>query len=242
MLKQFFPFYGSKLRIVRFYPRPLFQPIVELFAGAASYSHLYPHEPVILNDIDPNIYRTWDYLIRASEQEILGLPLLQPHQSVDDLRVPEEAKILIGWWCNRGSSQPKKSITKFSARWGDRYAQTWGSKVKLRIVTQQKHIRHWSVFNLSYDKLASSSKLDKSKYKTWFIDPPYQRAGKHYRYHTINYPDLARICLDLKGKIIVCENEQADWLPFTRLLTARSNRSTGVEVNKNEMIFTRVNV
>jgi hypothetical protein len=52
---------------------------------------------------------------------------------------------------------------------------------------------------------------------TWFIDPPYVDGGKSYRYSEIDYPKLAAWCLRLRGQVIVCERQGADWLPFRML-------------------------
>ena len=69
---------------------------------------------------------------------------------------------------------------------------------------------------------------------TWFIDPPYQQAGKHYHYgsDTIKYGDLASWCMAREGHVLVCENEGAEWLQFKPLAevktTRRGNRSKEV--------------
>jgi site-specific DNA-adenine methylase len=232
-LKQFFPFFGSKLRTIYAYPAPKFETIIEPFAGSASYSCTYSDKNVILSDIDPNIYQTWHYLINSSENDISDLPLISVGQSVDSLNICQEAKLLIGWWLNRGSSVPKKTMTRFANQWGDKFAQTWGNKVKERIISQKKYIKHWKAFNLSFESLEITNE------STWFIDPPYQQAGKSYRFNKVNYEGLAEfiggIC---SGQVIVCENEGADWLDFEPLLSARSNRSKGFEAVKKEVIFT----
>jgi 16S rRNA G966 N2-methylase RsmD len=62
---------------------------------------------------------------------------------------------------------------------------------------------------------------------TWFIDPPYQRAGRHYRFgpDQIDYKELAAWCLSRPGQVIVCENHGADWLPFQSLSEVKTTRA-----------------
>jgi 16S rRNA G966 N2-methylase RsmD len=62
---------------------------------------------------------------------------------------------------------------------------------------------------------------------TWFIDPPYQKAGRHYRFgpDQIDYDELATWCLSRPGQVIVCENEGADWLPFQNLSEVKTTRA-----------------
>ena len=50
MLHPFFSYFGSKYRMAKHYPEPLYDIIVEPFAGAAGYSLLYPHKNIILYD------------------------------------------------------------------------------------------------------------------------------------------------------------------------------------------------
>ena len=62
---------------------------------------------------------------------------------------------------------------------------------------------------------------------TWFIDPPYQVAGRHYRFGSeqLDYARLAKWCRSRPGQVIVCENEGADWLPFRPLAAVKTTRA-----------------
>jgi len=51
----FFKYFGSKWSTVDDYPKPLFNTIVEPFAGSAQYSVRYWWYNIILSDIDPNV-------------------------------------------------------------------------------------------------------------------------------------------------------------------------------------------
>lgn len=206
----FFPFFGSKLRSsADLYPRPKHELIVEPFAGSAGYSVRYGGEHVVLCDLDPVIAGVWDYLIKVSENEILCLPDVGHGQTVDDLGVPQEARWLIGFWLNPGSATPKKSPCSWM-RSGVRSYCYWGAAVRKRLAEQIKTIRSWRVFCCDYRDCPVTGRA------TWFVDPPYQNLGKHYRFgaNMMLYGELARWCRSLKGQVMVCESEGADWLPF----------------------------
>lgn len=207
-LKPFFCYYGGKWRDAKHYPRPSFNTIVEPFAGAAGYSLNYPDTDVFLFDLDPVIVGVWAYLIRSTHAEISALPLLEQGQTVHDLSVCQEAKHLIGFWLNKGSSAPCLTPSAWM-RSGTRPNSYWGSAIRRRIAEQVGQIKHWKVQCVSYDALPTPD-------ATWFVDPPYQHAGKHYRKGSsgIDFTALGGWCSRLPGQVIVCENEGADWLPF----------------------------
>lgn len=221
MLKPFFPFYGSKWRIAKLYPAPQSDLVVEPFAGSACYSLYWEPPNVALIDLDPVIVGIWDYLIRTPESEILALPDLAVGQNTDDLSLCQEAKWLVGFWINRGSSSPKNSRTAFSSR-TDKAQLIWGERARQRIASQQSHIRHWSIFHKSYADLGNIE-------ATWFIDPPYTEKGYRYVFNKIDYPTLATWSKERLGRVIVCENPAATWLPFTPLITAKTTRGTSNE-------------
>ena len=70
-------YYGTKKRIAKNYPAPIYDTIIEPFAGAAQYS-LYGDnwkKKVILLDKYDVVSRVWDYLINtATKERILALP------------------------------------------------------------------------------------------------------------------------------------------------------------------------
>lgn len=210
-LRPFFTFYGGKNRAAHHYPSPEFETIVEPFAGSAGYSMNYPEHQVILCDIDPIIAGTWRYLIGVSEDEIMALPDLEPGQRVSDLvDLPDGAKWLIGWWLNKGSASPCQTPSS----WMGKYPrQFWGPWMRERIAGQLDLIRHWRVLNVPYCEAPEVE-------ATWFIDPPYQQAGRHYRHGSsaIDFEALAEWCKSRKGQPIVCEADDAGWLPFRPLV------------------------
>jgi hypothetical protein len=237
-LKPFFTFYGGKWRAAPFYDKPEHKTIVEPFAGSAGYSVRYPWHDVILVERDPNIATTWRYLLRVKSSEILSLPDVRSGETTDDLAgVPQEARLLIGWWLNGGSAQPKKSPGKWARMQTDNGGPgwttgggqlNWGPRVRERIASQLDAIRHWRVIEGEHTMAPDVE-------ATWFIDPPYVKAGKHYRFgsKTLDYPALAAWCRRRFGQVLVCENEGATWLPFRPWRCIKSsNNAEGAQVSK----------
>lgn len=203
-LKPFFCYFGGKHRTSKLYPPPSQDTIIEPFAGSAAYSHRYYTHKIELFDSDPIIYGLWQYLIRVSELEILSLPI--EIEDVRDLLIPQEAKWLIGFWINKGSTRPaNKASTWFKSKL--RPNSYWGNVIKLRIASQLKFIRHWKVYNQSYDQISN-------RIATWFIDPPYHSSGKEYKFNKIDYNHLGQWCVERYGQTIVCEQFGAQWLNF----------------------------
>lgn len=219
-LRPFFGFYGGKWRDARkHYPPPTHDTIVEPFAGSAGYAMRYAGCRVILGEIDPIIYGVWAYLIAAPAAEILAIPDLEPGQSANDLAICQEARWLVGFWLNRGASRPRTGPSAWM-RDGIRPGSFWGERVRRTIASQVDTIRHWQVHNTSYEDLPFAGQA------TWFIDPPYQKQGQHYRFGAagINYRSLGGWCRTRPGQVIVCENEGADWLPFAPLADVKTTR------------------
>lgn len=221
-MRPFFPYYGSNWNIARHYPAPSCALVVEPFAGSAGYATFHSCPRVRLYDADPVIAGVWSYLLRVSPAEIMALPdLPNVGDSVEDYDLPQEAKWLIGFWLNRGSAQPKKSRTAFSAR-TDRAQLTWGLKAKERITRQLPMLAGWSVVNASFEAAQQTE-------ATWFIDPPYGDKGRYYRVRFNEFEALASWCLRLHGQVIVCEGPGATWLPFERLGSFKSAKGRAEE-------------
>lgn len=221
MLKPLFPYYGSKWRDARRYAEPR-GVVIEPFAGSAGYSVYWGAPVVRLYDVDPIIVGLWSYLIRTSAEEILRLPDLEVGQSVDDFTLPPEAKWLIGFWLNRGSAQPKKSKTSFSAR-TDKAQLIWSARARGRIAGQLRGIRGWTIEQRSFQDIPNTD-------ATWFIDPPYVDKGRYYRFNAVDYVALATWTRERLGRVFVCEQEGADWLPFEPLAVIKSTKGTSAEV------------
>jgi hypothetical protein len=222
VLRPFFPYYGSKWNIARHYPAPQHEHVIEPFAGAAAYATFYGCQRVGLFDADPVVAGTWDYLMRASAAEISTLPEMpEVGDCVDNYDLPQEAKWLIGFWLNRGSAQPKKSRTAYSAR-TDRAQLNWGARAKERIVAQLPKLAGWTITNAPYSEAPDIE-------ATWFIDPPYGDKGKFYRITFADYDSLGAWVQTRHGLVIVCEGPGATWLPFEPLGSFKSTRGRATE-------------
>jgi site-specific DNA-adenine methylase len=216
-LKRFFSFYGSKWRMTPLYEPPKHKIIVEPFAGSAGYATHYSDREVILIEKDLRIAAMWKFLTSTSYEEIMSLPLMQLDQTITDLEVREEAKTLIGFWINAGCSQPMKTPSQWM-RSGESPDSFWGEAIRKRIATQVKAISHWEVIQGDYTDAPNVK-------ATWFVDPPYQKAGKRYKHSasSIDFSKLAQWCVERTGQVIVCENDGADWLPFEPFTTILSS-------------------
>ena len=238
-LRPFFGFYGGKWRTAPHYPYPRHSIIVEPFAGSAGYSVRYADHEVWLFDVDPYIAGVWRYLISASPDEMMGLPDLQPGQSVDDLKVPQEARWLIGFWINFAPASPRKRFSAGATRNRQYWSQfkgsprplVWGPRVRERLARQVTKIRHWKIFEADY-------RTAQNPPATWFIDPPYQgAAGKHYRHLIDDYPSLGYWCRKRFGQVIVCEGAGATWLPFQPFGAHKSNPQRSSRAYSQEVIW-----
>lgn len=203
-------YYGRKSKIVKYYPKPKYNLIIEPFAGTAVYS-LYQknwEKQVILIDKYKDIIDIWKYLIQAKEKDIMNLPSIKKG---DDIRkftqLIKEERMLMGFWINRGSNAPKNIVTEWASKGG------YWEKKKKEMATNLHKIRHWKIFYNEYINIPN-------KEATWFIDPPYQFGGELYieSNKNINYQSLANYCKTRKGQIIVCENSKANWLDFKPLI------------------------
>lgn len=222
-LRAFFKYFGAKHRAIAKYPHPKHEIIVEPFAGSAAYALYHAHDGtkrrrVFLYDVDPTIVSLWRWLIQASSDEIMALPLLEPGQRVSELRVCAPAKALIGFWMRTGSPTPRDTPSPWAKNpdYADRF---WGEGIRARIARQVPFIKHWQCDLASYTTAPNFE-------ATWFIDPPYQHKGGGYVHGTsgIDFVELKRWVQKRRGYAIVCEQEGADWLPgFRHLVDIRSN-------------------
>lgn len=221
-LAPFWRYYGGKNRAAKMYPAPAHDTIIEPFAGCAGYSHNHPHKKVILVDANPVICGIWSFLIASSPQDILSLPDIPQGGTVDDLDCCQEARWLAGFWCNSGTTTPRKrpsTYAKYDVQAG--WVGGWSDKTRRRIANQVGLIKHWVVIHGDYTAAPDIE-------ATYFVDPPYNnKAGQKYPFQPESFEALGQWCQTRQGFVIVCENEGADWLPFEPLATVKNLRGTG---------------
>lgn len=205
-MKPMFSYFGSKYKLAKHYGAPRHDTVIEPFAGSAAYSLYWEPKKVILVDKNPVIVSIWNYLITATEQQIMALPT--DFDKISDMGLEYGAENLIGFWAGKGKVTPARSRSK----WGRQYAESkdckvWGEAVKERISSQLSKIRGWECYQGCYTSIPNQT-------AHWFIDPPYQVAGKKYPHRNIDYPAYAEWVKSRDGYVQACENEGADYLPF----------------------------
>jgi hypothetical protein len=205
MLKPFWCYYGGKWRSAPHYPAPRHDLLIEPFAGAAGYATRHHKHRVVLVEADPVVAELWRWLIGATEADVLALPAEVP-TTVRDLGLPPGPSALIGFWIGKGGAVPRQSSSAWM-RQGLNPSGWWGVEVRARIAAQVGAIKHWTLIEGSYEAAPDEE-------ATWYIDPPYQRAGTHYRKRIVDYAALGAWCRTRRGQVIVCEEQGADWLPF----------------------------
>ena len=222
-LRPFFSYYGGKWRIAKkLYPEPKHDVLVEPFAGSAGYALRYPERQVILCEKDPCVAAVWRYLIHeATIERILELPDVDAGTNISKLRVSQPERYLIGFWLNRAGVRPKTSTSAWM-RPGLRPGSFWGQRVKETIASQLSAIRHWQIFCCDYRKCPYDGKA------TWFVDPPYQIKGRHYRFGSpsIDFQKLRSWCLTRRGQTIVCEQAGSEWLRFVPIQKCKTTRKS----------------
>jgi hypothetical protein len=227
-LRPFWRYYGGKWRAAPHYPTPLHDTIIEPFAGAAGYSMRYPDRRVILVEKYPTICEMWRWLIAVKPSEVMRIPEVD---DVDDLPawVPVGARSLVGFAMNSACSTPRRTLSagrrKMCAL--NRQYEGWTPALRARVADQVEHIRHWTIIEGDY---ADAPDIE----ATWFVDPPYQHAGRHYVHSRVDYGALATWSERRRGQVIVCEQEGADWLPFR---PHRTERAGPTRQYSNEVIW-----
>jgi len=210
-----FSYYGSKSKIVDYYPPPKHKKIIEPFAGSARYSLKYWQNDVLLLDKFETIANLWKWLQQCSESDILSMPRLKKGDDIRNLNISENEKTLLGFFAQAAQGKPVNMVSSMGEQ---------NMKTAYKNIASQLHkIRHWEIKLGSYDELENEE-------ATWFIDPPYQFGGQHqYKFGNkqIDFSKLANWCMNRNGQVIVCENTKADWLPFLPVVKIDGANHTG---------------
>ena len=207
-----FSYYGSKSKIVDYYPPPKHDKIIEPFAGSARYSLKYFSKEVTLIDKYDVIVRLWKWLQQCSPNDILKLPNIEKGTDIRTLGLTEEERFLIGFCIGRGNQYTLHMAGDFN---------DWKTDKK-RIAEQLYKIKHWTIKQGCYKDIENVE-------STWFIDPPYEVGGYKYKHSEIDFNDLAEWCKNRNGQSIVCENTKATWLPFKPMIKMSGCQTTTTE-------------
>lgn len=203
-------YYGAKTNVIKHYPKPIYDKIIEPFAGTARYALEYFDLDVTLVDKYDVIVKIWKWLQQCSPSDILSLPRFQSGDNINSVKYDcEEARLLTGFLVGFGFTSPRDTATpRLRNRPG---AQNYTIK---KIASQIWKIKHWKIIHGSYEEIEND-------HVTWFIDPPYQFGGHCYvkNNKTIDYKHLSDWSMERQGQVIVCENQKATWLPFVPFIT-----------------------
>lgn len=212
-----FYYYGAKGRFVKLYPKPIYEKIIEPFAGSAKYSLEYYDKNITIIDKYTTIIEIWKYLQYASKKDILNLPQVKPGS---DLRLfkqlSEVERNFMSFLCG-GGSKPQMKISSFNN------TQKVVNNKKIKIANNLYKIKHWNIILGSYEHINIKEKC------TWFIDPPYQFGGIFYPEHNIDYKKLNIWCKQREGQIIVCENTKCNWITIEPLYKLKLQHNATIE-------------
>lgn len=203
-----FSYYGSKSKIVDFYPKPKYGKVIEPFAGSARYSLKHFENDVLLVDKYEVVVKVWKWLQQCSPNDIISLPKLEKGKDLRDYNLSEGELLFLGLCAGISSTSPRFKISGFAGEQNGRK-----NRFK-RIADQLYKIKHWEIRHDSYESIPNTK-------ATWFIDPPYQCGGQGYVENKIEFTELAKWIKEREGFVMVCENTSADWLPFNPMVEMR---------------------
>lgn len=201
-----FSYYGSKSKLVDYYPPPKFDKIIEPFAGSARYSLKYWQNDILLIDKYKNVVDVWLWLKQCSIGDINSLPKLKKGDDIRKMNLSESEFLFLSFACSAGSAGPRYSVSNF----GEENAKT----LYKNTIENLHKIKHWNIELGNYEDLQNEE-------ATWFIDPPYQFGGHEYKFSNkeIDFNKLADWCKNRNGQTIVCENTKADWMEFKPMVS-----------------------
>lgn len=212
-----FSYYGSKSKIIKRYPPPEHETIVEPFAGSARYACLYGLErDVWINDLYQPILRIWRWVREASLTDLKRLPELKRGEDLRDIKWLSHAeRDLLGFAVTMGDHAPRNIATGWAAEGGEI------SRLKKRLTPYVGgNISHWKITCRDFRAVKVSHPA------TYFIDPPYQHRRKDYMVpcNPQFYSTLRSYCRKRSGLKIICEQLEATWWDFTLLVATRGGQ------------------
>jgi site-specific DNA-adenine methylase len=99
-----FSYYGSKSKVVDYYPPPKYGKIIEPFAGSARYSLKYFDREVILIDKCISVVDAWLFLKSATIKDIDSLPKLKTNDNIDAFDISVGERALLSFLVNVGNT------------------------------------------------------------------------------------------------------------------------------------------
>lgn len=208
-----FSYYGAKTKIVDLYPVPKTDKVVEPFAGSARYSLKYFEKDVTLYETFLKPFKVWEFLIQATEKDILSLPDVNVGDDIRKIEWLSNAeRWLMGYQLQRGNARPG-CLVNARCRW---------NTDKLRIAKEVHKVKHWKIYN-------ESGMNHVWENATYFIDPPYTVQKHGYTHGEVDYHVIATKVQNEKGFHIVCGNSDDHWLDFIPLTNMQGISKSHVE-------------
>ena len=215
-----FKYFGSKLNLTTAYPPPVFDTVIEPFAGSAAYAVAHRHvDRVVLVERDAAVVALWRRLLAMTADQIRQLP--------DPVAGTTSSDLLVAFASGRTTRDTPPTFIV-----SPRMAQRFRPMVN-RIASVVDECRHFEVVEGDYTDAPDVQ-------ATWFIDPPYaptpggrwdRARGGRYRHNnaSLDYADLATWCTSRSGQVIVCEQDGSDWLPWNGQVSARDGAHGGYQ-------------
>lgn len=230
-----FKWFGSKWSAAKHYPNPIYDSIIEPFAGSAGYSLNHNSKTVILCESDTHIFDLWSWLIQdAKETDILEIPIKIPvGTDIRTLGLTKGQELLLKNWQRTNNVGNCWTISP----WGNKPGQ-WTNNCRRRIAYEFHAVKHWKIYKNAFGAFQDFVEKD----CTWFIDPPYQFNYK-YKSNPIDYNVLAECITKLKGHSIVCEavdpknGNMPSWLPFMSFRSSVTSRRKNTQSHHSKEVM-----
>jgi hypothetical protein len=150
---------------------------------------------------------------------ILSLPTGLPEGTdFRELGLETGAVLFLSCWQRVG-----RSWTPTVSKWGTgNITHLWSDRVRARVAKVVPLFAHLQpVTCLPYQDLDNTHGL-------WFVDPPYQRNAQKYcaAGKNLDFAAMATWVRSRNGRSIVCDQDDADWLPFWELRRAAVKHSS----------------
>lgn len=238
-----FKWFGSKWS-ARGIPDPVHERILEPFGGGGGYSLRRSNLDVMICEDDPHNSVLWPWLINvATESLILEIPVDVPEGTdIRTLGLTTGQALLMKSWQRTNNVGDCWTVSP----WGNKPGQ-WTTNTRARVAEQVYAVKHWLFasdgMRILTEEIALSTDADRRP-TTYFIDPMYQYNYQYRHANRTDYADLGRVCMGLRGQVIVCEaacqksGAVPSWLPFTtRASQVTSRRKTTQNHHSAELIW-----
>lgn len=199
-------YYGSKSKIINYYPSPKYSKIIEPFAGSARYALKYFDRDILLVDKYDVIIKIWKYLQQCSPKDIIGLPTLSKGKSISDFNLSEDESLFLGMLAGVSSTQPRNKISYFAS------SKNGNKNIFKVIASHLFKIKHWEI------KLGSFTEIENQNANAYVMSNK-----------LINFKELSDWCINRQGQTIVCENTKADWMNFNPIIKQKGSLNTTTE-------------